>query len=166
MRSQRPRPLDERGWKCSADDSGANDPRNRFAIDPPDFRLERGDESDGSTCSGRRTRTPNDWTRTSCVANYTIPERRHPVRLASHPGTWRPDFPSYGPEFVSGAVSSKAAGRGRCRRAEMRRSDQRPRQVPPAGSARPTVTASSGTPRRSGRLLQPRVVTCGHGRGR
>src|SRR5215218_7361407 len=24
--------------------------------------------------SGGRTRTPNDWTRTSCVANYTTPE--------------------------------------------------------------------------------------------
>src|ERR671917_1215742 len=26
------------------------------------------------TSSGGRTRTPNDWTRTSCVANYTTPE--------------------------------------------------------------------------------------------
>ncbi len=34
-----------------------------------------------SSCSGRRTRTPNDWTRTRCVANYTIPERRHQDRV-------------------------------------------------------------------------------------
>src|SRR5216683_1301358 len=27
-------------------------------------------------CSGGRTRTPNDWTRTSCVADYTTPEGR------------------------------------------------------------------------------------------
>src|SRR5947209_6513946 len=26
-------------------------------------------------CSGGRTRTPNDWTRTSCVADYTTPDR-------------------------------------------------------------------------------------------
>ena len=26
------------------------------------------------SCSGERTRTPNNWTRTSCVADYTTPE--------------------------------------------------------------------------------------------
>ena len=31
-----------------------------------------------ASCSGGRTRTPNDWTRTSCVANYTTPERWAP----------------------------------------------------------------------------------------
>ena len=32
----------------------------------------------GKESSGAGTRTPNDWTKTSRVANYTTPERRGP----------------------------------------------------------------------------------------
>ena len=46
-----------------------------------------------SGCSGGRTRTPNDWTRTSCVAYYTTPEGGRlnlPARpVASHPDCLR-----------------------------------------------------------------------------
>ena len=42
-----------------------------------------------SCCSGGRTRTPNNWTRTSCVADYTTPEGGT-GRLANPPADAHP----------------------------------------------------------------------------
>src|SRR3954470_21386814 len=47
-----------------------------------------------ASSSGARTRTPNNWTRTSCVAYYTTPESG-PGRLPARPT---------GPHTVDGAV--------------------------------------------------------------